>query len=486
MAIRANVGGLGDTSTATATSITATFSGASVGDGALVAVSTNNGTDNFTTPTNWTLLGASPYTQSGNLRVFVFGRTALTSTEIASGVVFGGVTGGRLVGAGHIYVGSVKSFGVTGSDTFDESQAAAASLTLATLSSTAQANDDVSVIAFARLATASSHSVISLPAAFTKDNEKATNLSSSPNYTATVGHLTTTVAAGSSVGGGSITTSPSALQMIAVIVEILAYPANVGSASAGSDASGTSSAATVATGSGAAAAAGSGSATATTQAVGAAQSGATGSGASAVTTVAAGSGSGSGAASGAGTPTTVGAGSATATTTGAGAAHATTVASAAGQARTVAAGDGAPNVAGSVSGDGSSRTSAGGTATVTTVGAGSGAAKATGSGAAATTTVGAGSAQARTTGAGLGGPIMFAFGSATATTTIDAQGFVRGSGNGAARARADAGGVATVLPPRALALATDLLDSRWSVGRITDRWDAEVVDRWSVRVLEEP
>lgn len=499
MAKRVDVGGMNDGATANAGTATATFVGASVGDAAVVYAGTNSGTDTCTTPSGWTVI-AGPFTLAANTRGYLFGKTALTQTEITNGVGFVWSGTGRLTGSGMVLIGSVQGWA-----TATEAQATASSVTNAA-NTTSGAFNDCLIFDHARIATASTHPVATFPAAWTKGSERSTNFGTSPNYSSACGILTTPVAAGTSIGGGSTTTSPAATHIIGIIVECLAYPAVAGAASARGDSSGASTSTVAAAGDVSARADSTGASTGQAVAAGAATASAGASGASASTVAAAGSGAASSAASGATFASVQGAGAGSGKGNGAGASFATVQAAstpsgisiAAGAATSTIAAAGAASARADAAGDSTIPTgafgtgaasatgTAGGSATVTTMAAGSGQARGSAGGASVASTTAAGAGSARASAAGVAVYLQTATGSASArASVIFAPAFVTVRPVGAAAARSSAAGVAAVVPPRDLKVTVELLDPRWGVTQLTGRWDAETVDQWGTRLLED-
>lgn len=541
MAKRVDVGGMNDTATANALTATATFAGASPGDAAVVYAGINTATDTCTTPSGWVLI-LGPFTQSSNVRGYIFGKTALTSTEISGGVAFTWTTSGRLTGSGMVLVGSVKGFG-----TAVQAGAAASSLTNPAYTTVGAFNDCL-IFSHTRIATASTHAVATFPGTWTKGSERATNFGTSPNFSSACGILATPVASGTAIGGGSTTTSPAATQVVGVIVELLAYPANVGSASASSGAGGVAANGTAAagsasanTGAGGVAANGTaaaGSAMASTGAAGAATAATVASAtASAATmaggtvpvgaTVSTGAAQALSGASGAGSARTVGSGSGSATSTSSATGKVNTVGSGSGAAKATAGGVSAGRVV--AAGSGSASSTSAGAAAVRVVAVGSGAALTLASGAATivpgSTEIDAASATASAAGVahiltspsssaagkssagGVVSPMLVvAAGSATATTTAGgvvspisspAVGLARAASSAyggalvittavaAAAARADAYAIGSTIPPRDLKLSVVQLGARWSATGPADRWSARVLDETTIRFLED-
>lgn len=81
-------------------------------------------------------------------------------------------------------------------------------------------NSDVVEVSAARNATLSTFPVISLGTGFTTDNTDGTTNATSANLGGATGHLTTPVAAGTSVGGQSISATNTPTQIVAYLVEL--------------------------------------------------------------------------------------------------------------------------------------------------------------------------------------------------------------------------------------------------------------------------
>lgn len=223
MAARGTVTSSRAGSAGTASVVTGTFPvGTVVGDRIAVVTNINNGTATVTATcgaNTWTATHGPDDPVAATERVYLFERV-LDATDVATGVVtftWSGAAariqcGGLVFPAGD----TITPFGTVAVSTSAVNTATAPAFT------TASPNADVYMIAGCRIAAGNFSGVVVPPAAFTEDYDVITTVATNANTEVSASHLTTPVAASSSVGGGSLTSGGAATHWVIYVNELRA------------------------------------------------------------------------------------------------------------------------------------------------------------------------------------------------------------------------------------------------------------------------
>lgn len=143
----------------------------------------------------------------------------LDAVDIAAGgVTFTWSANARVQAGGTVWTAGdvVTPFG-----TQQPGSSTASTVTQGTIT-TGVAGSDVAVVVVSRVSAGNFTGVTALPAGWTEDSDYITTVATNANTEVAVGHLTTPVGAGASVGGGSITSGSQATHFYTYTVELRA------------------------------------------------------------------------------------------------------------------------------------------------------------------------------------------------------------------------------------------------------------------------
>lgn len=207
--------------------------GTVVGDRIVVGANINNGTSTLVATAGantWTATVGPTDPVAATERAYGYVRV-LDAVDVAAGAVTftwsGTGTPGRIQCGGLVFTAgdTATPFGTLVTSTSALNTATAPALTTGT------PNADVAMLILARVAASNFTGVVVVPAAYTEDYDVITTVATNANSEVSVAHLTTPTTAGSSVGGGSLTSASQATHWVIYMVELrtaITLPADTG------------------------------------------------------------------------------------------------------------------------------------------------------------------------------------------------------------------------------------------------------------------